>query len=186
MKKSYLLLIIFFCILYHACSPDVTTVQVKRNPSIKFNLNGATWKSDTYSFSNPSMIVVYPNDTTQPGKFYNRIILQSTGRDSKNNNLQLVISFDNIDANQLVGTYTPFHTTQRGLASAQLYDLTDANKLQAYQLCSDNSLASLFQVQKQNQDERLISGVFQISMCNIRDTTQKIKLTDGTFTDIKY
>jgi hypothetical protein len=186
MRKSYLLLIIFCCIFYQSCSPDSTTVQVIRNPSIKFTYNGATWKSDKYSFSNPSMVVVYPNDTTQPGKFYNRIILQSTGRDNNNNNLQLIISFDNIDANQLVGSYTPFHTAVRGLASAQLYDLTNPNKLQAYQLCSDNSLASLFQIQKQNQDERLVSGVFQMTMCNIRDTTQKIKLMNGIFTDIKY
>ncbi|MEO7768187.1 MAG: hypothetical protein ABIS01_12200 [Ferruginibacter sp.] len=186
MRKSYLLVLILFSIVYYSCSPDELTVQVIRNPSIKFNLNGASWKSDKYSFSSPSMIVVYPNDTTQPGKFYNRIILQSTGRDNNNKNLQLIVSFDNVDANQLVGIYTPFHTPVRGIASAQLYDLTNANDLKAYQLCNDNSMASSFQIQKQKPDERLVSGVFQITMCNIRDTTQKIQITDGTFTDIKY
>ncbi|MEO6546633.1 MAG: hypothetical protein ABIN94_01485 [Ferruginibacter sp.] len=186
MRRSYLSVLILFSIIYYGCSPDELTVQVIRNPIIKFNLNGASWKSDKYSFTTPSMVVVYPSDTTQPGKFYNRITLQSTGRDINNKNLQLIISFDNVDASQLVGIYSPSHTALRGLASAQLYDLTNANNLQAYQLCNDNLQTSLFQIQKQKQDERLVSGVFQITMCNVRDTTQKIEIIDGTFTDIKY
>ncbi len=87
---------------------------------------------------------------------------------------------------QLVGTYTPLHNLQRGLAQVQLFDLTNGNDLMAYELCNDVVPGSIFQVQKLSQAEQIMTGNFQFTLCNVRDTTQKITLTNGTFTDIKY
>jgi len=186
MKKLYFLFVFLITNVFFCCSPDVVTVQVIRNPSIKFNLNGASWKSDKYSFAAPSMVVVYPDDPTQSAKQYTRMVLQASGSDDKNNNLQLIISFDVADANQLVGTYTPAHNLQRGLAQVQLFNVSNSNNLEAHELCDDNTVTSSFQIQKQSSTERLITGIFQITLCNIRDTTQKITLTNGILTDIRY
>ncbi len=84
MKKKFTFLFVLIAVVYSGCSPDAVTIQVIRNPSIKFSLNGANWKSDRYSVSDPSMVVVYPTDTTQPGKLYNRFVLQATGKDDQN------------------------------------------------------------------------------------------------------
>lgn len=87
--------------------------------------------------------------------------------------------------NQLAGSYTLLHNTQHGLASVQLYDLSNPNNLMAYRLSEDPAISTL-QIQKQSQSERLISGTFQMTLCNVRDTTQKISLTNGILTDITY
>ena len=185
MKNKYSFLLIGFLILFGKCSPDVVTVQVIRNPSISFDYNNTSWKSSSYSFTPLARVVVYPGDTTQPGKFYNRLTMQAFGKDAANNELQLIVSFDAVDANLLVGTYTPAHNTQRGLADAQLYNLSNPNNLMAYQLCADPAL-SVLSIKRQSQTERLVTGTFQFTLCNVRDTTQKISLTNGILTDISY
>jgi hypothetical protein len=185
MKNKYPFLLFSFIILIASCSPDVVTVEVIRNPSVSFDYNTSAWKSSSYSFTAPARVVVYPGDTTQPGKFYNRLTMQAFGKDAANNDLQLIVSFDAVDANVLVGAYTPDHNTQRGLANVQLYNLSNSNNLMAYQLCADPGL-SVLTIKRQSQAERLVSGSFRFTLCNVRDTTQKIILANGMITDIRY
>jgi hypothetical protein len=67
--KTTILLFLIFTAFFYGCSRDVATVQVIRNPLIKFDFNStSSWKSDSYSFADVSKVVVYPNDTTKPGK----------------------------------------------------------------------------------------------------------------------
>lgn len=187
MKRNLRLLPLLFLFLFlSGCSDEQTSVQIIRTPSLTFNLNGSSWKADNYSFAPISKVVVYPQDTTLPGQLYNRFSLQATGRDSAGNTYQLFITFDAIDVNQLSGIYSPFYTPQRGLSQVQLYNLTNSNNLSAYTLCADNLANAVFQIQKQNIDETLITGVFQMTLCNSRDTTEKINITNGIMKDIKY
>ena len=174
-----------FCILFHfsACSPD-TTVQIQRHPLIKFTYQSASWKADNYFFVGPVKVVAYPANTSQPGKLYNRFTLQAYGKDDQGNNLQLNILFDAADATQLTGTYRIAYTADKGLPQVQLFNL-DNNNLAAYELCHNDSTA-LLQIQRQSQTEQLVSGSFQMTLCNIRDTTQKINITNGILTDIHY
>ena len=186
MLKTILLLTLFSSVFFLSCSPDMTTVQVIRNPIIKFNYNGTTaWQDNTYSFAPVTQTVVYPSDPTQPGQLYYRYILRATGQDDAGNKLELDITFDVVDANELVGVYTPAYTTQRGLAQVQLFNLTD-NSLAAYSLCPDALATAQLQIQKQKEDERLITGTFEMTLCNTRDAAQKINITSGVITDITY
>lgn len=129
---------------------------------------------------------MYPDDPTLPGQLYNRLTLQASGSDEAGHDLQLIISFDVADATNLVGNYTPAYTPERGLAQAQLFDLTNSSELASYNLCEDNLATASFQVQKQKLDEHLISGIFQMTLCDTRDSTIKINITNGIITDIKY
>lgn len=187
MKKGNLLFLLLIGVFLKSCSNDATTVQVIHTPLFSFNVNGSSpWTASTYSFTSISKVVVYPADTSQPGQLYNRLTLQGSGKDSSGNIYQIIIFFDAADVNQLVGVYNTLHTPQRGLDEVQLYNLTNSNDLSVYDLCSNNSPSAVFQIQKQSQDENLITGVFQMTLCNSRDTTQKINITNGILKDIKY
>ncbi len=186
MKKGNLLVLLLIGIFVKGCSNDATTVQIIRTPLFTFNLNGtSTWTASTYSFANISKVVVYPADTSQPGQLYSRLTLQGSGKDISGNVYQIIISFDAFDVNQLVGIYNPLYTTQKGLSQVQLFNLTNSNDLAVYNLCGGNSNAVL-QIQKQSQNENLITGAFQMTLCNSRDTTQKINITNGILKDIIY
>lgn len=187
MKKFLLLSFFVFGTLLSGCSNDETTVQIVRTPLLTFSFNGtSSWKADTYSLAAVSKVVVYPADTTQAGQLFNRFTLQGSGRDSSGNTYQLIITFDAADINQLAGIYSPVYTAQRGLSQVQLFNLTNSSDLSAYDLCEDNIGSAVFQIQKQGQNERLITGGFQMTLCNSRDTTQKINITNGILKDIKY
>lgn len=185
MTKLILLFSLFFSVIAVGCTPDLTTVQVIRNPVIKFDYNGTTWQQSKYSFAPTSKTVVYPDDPAEPGVLYNRMILRATGQDNDGNTLELLITFDAVDTDQLVGVYTPAYSTQRGLAQVQLFNLTD-NNLAAYDLCDDNLSTAVLTIQKQKLDERLISGTFQMTLCNTRNEAEEITITNGVITDITY
>lgn len=187
MKKIFLYLSFFIAIFFVGCSHDETTVQIIRTPIISFNFNGnSSWKADNYSFAAVTKVVVYPQDTTQASQLFNRFTLQGLGRDNTGNNYQLIITFDAVDVNQLVGVYSPLYTPQRGLSQVQLFNLTNSNTLSAYNLCQGNMANNILQIQKQSTDERLITGSFQMTLCNARDSTQKIIITNGLLKDINY
>ncbi len=180
--------VLLFCICLAGCTKDVTTVQVVRNPLIKFEFNGGTasWQTTNYAFTSISKVVVYPQNTTQPGQLYNRITFQSSGKDNSGNTLQLIIAFDAVDMNQLSGVYNSSYTIQRGLAQVQLYNLTDNSNLAAYSLCDQTISNAEFQIEKQKPDEKLITGTFHVTLCDARDSTKKINITNGVFTDLTY
>jgi hypothetical protein len=185
--KKILLLSLFMGIFFLGCSRDETTVQILRTPLLSFNFNGSsTWKADNYSFAPVSKVVVYPADTSQTGQLFNRYTLQGTGNDSAGNSYQLIITFDNADPNLLTGIYKPHYTNQTGLAQVQLFNLTNSNNLAAYNLCSNDTANAILQIQKQKPDERLITGSFQMMLCNSRDSSKKINITNGIIKDIKY
>ena len=187
MKKRNLLFLLFIGIIIKSCSNDATTVQIIHTPLFTFNLNGTSpWTASTYSFTSISKVVVYPADTSQPGQLYNRLTLQGSGKDSSGNVYQINISFDAANVNQLVGVYNTLHTAQSGLGDVQLFNLTNSNDLSVYNLCNDNISNAVLQIQKQSQDESLITGSFQMTLCNSRDTTQKLNITNGILKDIKY
>lgn len=181
MKKILLFSIIASTLI--SCSTK-TTVQVVRHPLIQFTYNDLLWNDNSYYFINPVQVVAYPADSTQPGRLYTRYALQAYGKDSKGNNLQLNISFDVSVQNQLVGNYTNRYSINGGLAGVQLFNL-DNNNLSYYGLCP-NDTSSILQVQKQSPSESLISGNFQMTLCNARDNTDSIKITNGIITDITY
>jgi len=185
--KKILLLSLFIGIFFFGCSHDETTVQILRTPLLTFSFNGSsTWKADNYSFAPVSKVVVYPADISQTGQLFNRYTLQGTGKDSAGNTYQLIITFDNTDANLLTGTYKPHYTNQTGLSQVQLFNLTNSNDLAAYNLCANDTSNAVLQIQKQKADERLITGAFQMMLCNSRDSSKKINITNGIIKDIKY
>jgi hypothetical protein len=180
-RKSLLFCAAIF--LFAGCSTK-TTVQVPRHPLIQFDYGAQSWTDSRYLFGMPVQVVAYPADTLLPGRIYTRYSLQATGQDTKGNSLQLNIMFDASDALQLIGIYRSAYTSGNGLAQVQLFNI-DNNSLSDYGLCP-NDTTSMFQVQRQSAAESLIAGIFQVSLCNARDTSQKIFITNGTFTDINY
>ncbi|MEP7108914.1 MAG: hypothetical protein ABI760_13055 [Ferruginibacter sp.] len=182
-----MIVLIFTTLFFYGCTREKVTVQVIRKPSIEFNYNStSSWKADNSSFAAISKVVVYPDDLSLQGVLYNRLTLQSSGHDNTGNNLQLIISFDAVNVSQLVGLYSTDYSTQWGLAEVQLFDLTNSSNLSAYNLCNNYNAIATFRIQRQNTTERLISGVFQMTLCNSRDSTQKIDIINGALTDIHY
>lgn len=182
MERRFLLLCV--ALYFFAGCSTKTTVQVPRHSLIQFNYGSLSWTDNRYFFATPVQVVAYPADTLLPGKIYTRYSLQAVGQDTKGNTLQLNIMFDASDAAQLVGIYTPAYTPGNGLAQVQLFNLNN-NSLSDYGLCP-NDTTSLFQIQRQSAAESLIAGNFQMSLCNTRDTSQKIFITNGILTDLNY
>ncbi len=179
-KLLPLLIIILFL---SACSKE-TTVQVIRNPLIEFTSSLGLWKADNYSLTKPVQVVGYPANSSQSGQVYKRFTLHANGKNDKGEDLQLNIVFDAENIDQLKGIYRPTYTSEKGLYEVQLFTL-DNNNLSAYSICTSSS-ASMLQIQRQSQTERLISGTFQMELCNVRDPTQKIQISDGIIKDIHY
>lgn len=186
MKKIFPLFF-FTAIIFFGCSPDQTTIQIIRNPTLSFNFSPTnTWVAGSYSITNISKVVVYPQDITQPAQLYDRYSLQGSGKDDSGRTFQLVITFDLSDNSPLIGIYTPSYTAQKGLAQVQLYNLTHSNDLSVYNLCSQNLNTAVFQIEKQKTDEKIVTGSFQMILCNSRDTTQKLNIIGGSLKDLKY
>lgn len=181
--KKRILPLITIVLFFTACTPDIS-VGVERHPLLKFTADSFSWTADNYFFAAPSRIVAYPANATQSGKLYNRLTLEAFGKDDKGNDLQFNLAFDVADATQLIGIYRPSYTTDRGLAQVQLFNL-DNNNLAAYELCTSDTTAML-QIKRQSETEQLVAGDFQMMVCNTRDTTQKIAITNGVITDIHY
>ena len=187
MKKKLILLPLITALIFLGCTADETIVKIVRTPLLSFDFDAASsWKADDYSFAPVSKVVVYPEDTTQSGQLFNRLTLEGSGKDSMGDTYQLIITFDAADMDQLSGVYSPLYTAEKGLFQIELYNLTNNNDLSAYSICNRNSENAIFEVQKQNKNERLITGNFHMTLCNSRDTTEKIKITNGILKDIKY
>ena len=185
--KINLLLFFFTGIVFWGFSQDQTTIQIVRNPTFSFNFSPTdSWVASTYSITNISKVVVYPQDTSQPAQLYDRYSLQGSGKDDSGRTFQLVITFDLLNNSPLIGIYTPAYTSQRGLAQVQLYNLTNNNDLSVYNLCSQDLGTDVFQISKQQPTERIVTGAFQMTLCNSRDTTQKLNITGGIVKDLKY
>lgn len=182
MKKVLLLCTVF---VFFACSREELTVQVVRNPLIKFTAQNFTWKADSYSFRNPIQVVKYPANVGQSGKVYTRYTMQAFGRDANGQRLQLNLSFDASGVSRLTGVYSPTYTEQRGLAGVQLYNLEE-NSLASYRLSTNDTASSRLVIQRQSQSENLLAGTFQMTIVNERDSTMKIVITDGMFNDVRY
>jgi hypothetical protein len=175
----------FIClILLTACTKEDLTVQVVRNPVIRFELDSVSWKAGNYFFTGPANVVVYPANPTQPGMLYNRFTLQATGKDSKGTNLQLNIIFDAANPDQLTGSYRTNYTPAKGLHQVQLFTL--GSTLTAYNLCAGDTTTPILNIDRQSIKEQLVSGSFSMTLCNTRDTTQKIRIKNGIMTDIHY
>lgn len=187
MNKIFSLLLFFVTLVFFSCSTDQTTVQIIRTPLLKFDFSPSnSWKADNYSISNTSKVVVYPQDTSLPAQLYDRYTLQGSGKDQSGHTYQLVITFDVSDSSQIVGIYKTAYNSQRGLAQVQLFDLTNKNDLSVYNLCAEDLPNDVLQIQKEKADEKIITGAFQMSVCNSRDTTQKLTIMNGTIKDLKY
>lgn len=182
MKKLWLLCVI--PVLF-ACTREEITVQIVRNPLIKFTTDAYSWEASSYDFREPFQVVQYPSNPSLPARLYTRYVLQASGRADNGQNLQLNLFFDTHEKNQLIGLYRPTYTDERGLANVQLYNLEN-NNLAAYSLCPHDTASTRLHIQRQNDKEQLIAGTFQVTVCNERDTTQKVVIRNGVLTDIHY
>lgn len=187
MRRLIVMCLVFLTIISAGCTKDETVVQVIHTPLFTCNLNGTSvFVANNYSFSPVYKVVAYPQDTTLPAQVYNRFTMQAIGSDDSGNNYQLIITFDAADKNQLIGSYSPFYSKQMGLSQVQLYNLTNSNNPIAYSLCQDSLAKDVFQIRNQSQSQNLITGAFHMTICNSRDTTVKISISNGIFNNIKY
>ncbi|MEO6893671.1 MAG: hypothetical protein ABI136_01485 [Ginsengibacter sp.] len=174
-------------LLLFGCSSDQTTVQIIRSPLFQFDLSSTnSWKSDGYSLVKTSQVVEYPKDSTLPAQFYDRYVLTGTGKDDSGRTYQITVDFDVVNGKQLVGLYKNDYTSERGLGDVQLVDLTDKKNLVVYNLCAKDLQNDILQIEKQKPDERIITGSFQMTVCNSRDSTQKLTIMNGMIKDLKY
>lgn len=187
MNKIFYNLLFVVTIGLFSCSSDQTTVQIIRSPLLQFDLSPTnSWKAGGYSLIKTSSVVEYPQDTTLPAQFYDRYVLSGSGKDDSGHTYQLTVTFDLAAGNQLVGLYKAAYTSQRGLGDVQLVDMTDKNKLAVYDLCAEDLQNDILQIEKQKPDEQIITGSFQMTVCNSRDSTQKLRIMNGIIKDLKY
>lgn len=184
MKIQFLFVGIIFLSLTTGCSRENLTVQIIRNPLVQFDLDGTQLKATGYSFSGPSVAVVYPTNPALPAGLYYRYSLIASGKDSIGTPIIFNLVFDVSDTTQLPGDYRVSYTSGKGLNQVQILQTGAAPE--EFSLCANDTVTPLLHIQKQSVDERLIAGSFQMTLCNNRDTTQKIIISNGVLTDVTY
>lgn len=187
MNKVLRIFLLLATVFLFSCSSDQTTVQIIRSPLLQFNLSPTnSWKADSYSLIKASQVVEYPHDPTLPAQFYDHYVMTGSGEDDSGHTYQLTVNLDLAHGIQMVGLYKKSYTSERGLGDVQLVDMTDKKNLAVYNLCAENLPNDILQIEKQKPDERIITGSFQMTVCNSRDTTQKLNIMNGIIKDLKY
>ncbi|NJO00724.1 MAG: hypothetical protein HC880_02670 [Bacteroidia bacterium] len=124
-----------------------------------------------------------PQDTS--GVLYNRISLTAVNTDEAPEQLQITLDVQNIQ--DLVGEYTLTYTEQGGIEEATWIGsaITD-NFYPIYSLCDLSVQDARITVERQQTQERIITGTFEFVLCERTDPNNILIIRRGEFRDIKY
>mgnify|MGYP003454964520 FL=1 len=129
------------------------------------------------------MVKSFPDNTQ---RVFRRYVLESTGRNTQGRDFWLQIEVDIVVNGQYVGVYRPEYNPAIGGLHDMRYTIRNGNNFITYGI-APGSNAAYAQVERQNNDENILRGIFAGTLINRSDTTQPgIELFNGTFIDIPF
>ncbi len=187
MKKTTFPLLIFMLVLLSwGCKDEVQSFSILRQPLVTFQTDTFTTQSTTNAifYGGAAAIHVFPDINAQ--RLFRRFILESSGRNSQGRDFWLQIEVDVVTNGQFIGVYRPEYNITLGGLHDLRYTIRNGNSFTTYGLAPGSNEAYA-QVERQNNEESILRGIFAGTLINRTDTTQPgIELFNGTFIDIPY
>jgi hypothetical protein len=151
-----------------------------------------TFQTDTFTtqttptadfYGGATSVHTFPDSTQQ---LFRRFVLESTGTNAQGRRFWLQIEVDIVANGQYIGIYRPTYVSGVGGLSDLRYTIREGNTFITYGLAPGSNEAYA-QVERQNNDEKILRGIFAATLVNRSDTTQPgINLFNGTFIDIPF
>lgn len=168
-----------------ACGDDLELISVKRNAVIEFHVNGAeaSWKSRTIRVIPGPSVAKTVGDPAQT-LLFKRYFMIAEGTSPDKQSFELTLTFDiAANGNDMRHHYTSVYNTQGGIESITLIIKTN-NQYTVRELCTA-APDVFFEIERQSNTEKLISGSFNGELC-VDGITDAIIISDATFRDIQY
>ncbi len=185
MQKKYGIFLLLLILLISSCN-TYQEVEILRFGRLEANINGENWSTNRFETTGYNTVVVYVSDQDDSGTVFTRFTIDAIGTQPDGRDRQLSFTLDFTNISELRNRYTEDYNEDGGLHQISLYDEQSDGRIKIYQLCNPSSENDFFEIRRQSAEERLISGDFNVTLCNPLDPTDQITLSAGDFRDLRY
>jgi hypothetical protein len=192
MIKRFLQLSVLFVLLFStACTGDIETISVERNPSLSFKVEGVNgdWKSSSFQFYPGQSVVHVFTDEPVASILFQRYYVVFSGTSPTGEAFEMAVVLDLPEGTDLRHEYTQSYDRQFG----GLYDmsliLTRAGNPPTYtmaSLCPDTAGDAFFLIDRQSTSEKILAGSFGGTLCSQTPPETTFVIYNAVFQDIPY
>ena len=183
MKKIFL--IFLTGIITSSCQQYTESISIQRNPFIKAEIDGENWQTTDYVSRYLGKIVYYEDENDVTGEIFNRISVTALSPSGEPDQLQLTIDVVNI--NNMVGEYNTTYTARGGINEVTWVDkATTPGFFPVYTLCQPLASSGKIIINRQEPNEKLITGTFEVTLCERTNSGQVLTIKKGEFKDLSY
>jgi len=168
-----------------SCRDNVQSFSILRQALVTFQTDTFATQTTTNAlfYGGASSIHTFP-DSTQ--RLFRRFVLESAGTNTQGQQFWLQIEVDIVANGQYIGLYRPNYSPTIGGLHDFRYTIREGSAFITYGLAPGSNEAYA-QVERQNNDEQILRGIFAATLVNRSDTTQPgINIFNGTFIDIPF
>lgn len=170
-----------------SCQGYEESITIKRFPQLNAELNGRVWQAQEIIVEEVERVVVYDNESSSNGRFYQRITLLAINTSAPTTATEFLrFSVDVPALGNLPGTYRPIYSDIGGLAEFSYQENRSSTSFPLYQLCRGSVADTEIIIERQSTEERLISGNFRAVLCERANPSDTLFVGNGTFRDISY
>ncbi|MBX2945050.1 MAG: hypothetical protein KF725_04395 [Cyclobacteriaceae bacterium] len=183
--------IYFFLIgIFFSCSNDLEILNVQREGVLVASIEGEaiTWRSREYRVSAGPSVIKNFNEPEEVSKKFRRYYFMFNGLASAERTFELTVALDMADVTDFRHNYT----VQYDLLKGGLHEISLILKnpgtpttYDTYELCAISNAEAFFEIKRQNQAERLITGSLKGRLCS-SGSLSGLNITIAEFKDIAY
>lgn len=173
-----------------SCTNDLEILSVQREGLLIASVEGeeTPWKSTEYYVFQGQSIVKEFVDPTPVSILFKRYYFIFEGRTPDNHTFELTIAIDLVDNSDMRHRYSSQYTVEKGgLHQIELILKKEGTPV-TYEtaiLCADSQDDAFFEIKRQTQTERLVTGSFRGVLC-VATPSSIINITSAEFKDIAY
>jgi hypothetical protein len=185
-RKTFVISIsILISISLFSCQQFSESVEVQRNPMVKAKVNGESWQTREYVSILLGKTVYYEDVNDATGVLYERLHLSAFNNAQYPEQLQFIL--DVKDLNNMVGEYTTTYTANGGVHDIVWIDqASSADFYPLFSICDSFKPTTKITIERQSTSEKLISGTFEMTLCERTNGSNTLVITQGEFKDIYY
>lgn len=182
---------LFLLLASMACTGDIETISVQRNPSLSFNVEGVSgvWKSSKFQFYPGQSTVHVFTDEPAASILFQRYYVVFNGTAPTGEAFEMAVILDLPEGTELRHEYSQDYDRQKG----GLYDMsliiTNAGSPTSYtmaSLCTETAGDAFFIIDRQSTSEQILAGSFGGSLCSQTLPDSTFVIYNAVFQDIPY
>jgi hypothetical protein len=175
--------LIYTSLFLGACEPSSESVRIQRNPMIKANINGENWQTKEYIPVSLGKTVYYEDMNDATGVLYERLHLTIFNNAQYPQQLQFII--DVKDPKNMIGEYGMIYTEGGGIHEVMWTDhAASPDFYPLFSICEAFEPTVKIVIEKQSTSEKLISGTFEMTLCDRTNAGNTLIISQGEFKDI--